>query len=221
VKSAIIISFVENPAHSPRLRTFAHAAVAQGAYLIGADSGGEVALAWGLTPQLALGDFDSISPDALERLKTLPGIEVRIAPSHKDETDLELALLAAYEAGCRAITIVGGLGGRLDHTLGNLYLLADPRLRDARLSILGENERVYFLHGGQTLTLHGQPGEQVSLIPVSPVAAGVRTAGLFYPLNSEPLYIGPSRGISNQFVHTEASVSFDGGLLLVIHNFVE
>jgi thiamine pyrophosphokinase len=219
VRHVIIIAFVENPAYSPRLQAFAADAVAQGAYLIGADSGGEVALAWGLKPQLALGDFDSISPVALERLKTLPGVEVRVASVHKDETDLELALLAAYEAGCRDITIVGGLGGRLDHTLGNLYLLADPRLHDARLSLLGENERVYFLRGGQTLTLHGEPGEQVSLIPVSPVAAGVRTAGLYYPLNSEPLYIGPSRGISNQFVGTEASVSFDDGLLLVIHNF--
>lgn len=219
--SAVIIAYIEDISLQGRLRRHAKEAVAAGALLICADSGGEAALAWGLTPALVVGDMDSISPAALATLQALPGVEWRLVPAEKDETDLELALYTALEAGATAITILGGLGGRLDHTLGNLYLLAAPRLAETHtpVQLLGESEEVFLLRGGEELQLEGKPGELVSLIPLSSAAEGVRTQGLYYPLRSETLLLGPTRGISNQFTGQTATVAFDEGLLLVIHNF--
>ncbi|MDB5078474.1 MAG: Thiamine pyrophosphokinae [Chloroflexi bacterium] len=220
-RNAIIIGFIENLNRKAKLFDYARSAVADGALLICADGGGDVALAWELLPDLLVGDMDSISPVSLETFKNSPGVEVRIAPVEKDETDLELALLTAIERGSRDITILGGLGGRLDHTLGNIYLLAAAQLAQAgaKARMLGELEEVLVLRGGETLELKGQPNELVSLIPLTPVAQGIRTGGLYYPLKGEPLYIGPTRGISNQFTGTEATVSLEEGLLLVIHRF--
>lgn len=220
-QKALIIGFIDNLDRMTKLYAYARSAVESGVLLICADGGGDVALAWDFLPGLLVGDMDSISPVSLEILSRSPGVEVRVAPVEKDETDLELALLTALEQGARDITILGGLGGRLDHTLGNIYLLAAEQLvqAGAKARLLDELEEVTVLRGGEELTLKGQPGELVSLIPLTPVARGVRTGGLYYPLRSEPLYIGPTRGISNQFTGTTATVSFEEGLLLVIHRF--
>lgn len=220
MSEAVIVAFVERPATSERLKAYARHAQLRGAYLIGADSGGEVLLNWGLQPQLVLGDFDSINPVALSELNALPDVEVRVFPAEKDETDLELALLTAHdEFNCQELTVLGGLGGRLDHTLGNLYLLASTRFANCTVRLLGEQEEIYVLAGKKELTLTGLPAEQVSLIPLSAVASGIRTTGLHYPLRAEPLYLGPSRGISNKFIGQKATISLEAGVLLVIHNF--
>lgn len=218
---AVIIGFIENHDFSSHLYIFAKSAVENGAVLICADGGGEVALAWNLKPDLVVGDMDSITPVSLELLTHMEGVEVRIAPAEKDETDLELALLTALERGAKEITILGGLGGRLDHTLGNIYLLAAHQLvqAGAKARLLDEQEEVIVLRGGDTLKLRGKPGDLLSLIPLTPEARGVRTGELYYPLKSEPLFIGPTRGISNVFTGDTATVSFEEGLLLVIHRF--
>ncbi len=221
MSQAIIIAFVENIAASPRLRRYAETAVSQGALLVCADSGGEAALGWGLTPDWVVGDMDSIRPAARTALESIPTVTWRIVPPEKDETDLELALYTALEQGARNLTILGGLGGRLDHTLGNLYLLATPHFGEvgAKLRLLGEREEIFLLRGGEELQLTGQPGELVSLIPLSSEAKAVRTEGLYYPLRAESLFLGPSRGISNHLVGPTAKVTFEDGLLLVIHSF--
>ena len=220
-KKALIIGFIENKDRASRLYAYALTAVEDGALLVCADGGGDVALAWELRPAWLVGDMDSIALVSLETLQRTPGVEVLIAPVEKDETDLELALLTALEQGARDITILGGLGGRLDHTLGNIYLLAAPQLAQAGATarLMDELEEVMVLQGGEVLELKGQPGELVSLIPLTPVAQGIRTVGLYYPLRGEPLYIGPTRGISNKFTGEIATVAFEEGLLLVIHRF--
>lgn len=218
-QEAIIIAFVEDGREQGRLWRRAEEALANGALLICADGGGEVALAWNLHPDWLVGDMDSISPASLAALQALPGLQVRRVPVEKDETDLELALYTALEAGASTITILGGLGGRLDHTLGNIYLLAAPRLAGTEVRLLSEREEVRLLRGGETAHITGQPGELLSLVPLSAVAQGVRTLGLYYPLHSEALYLGPSRGISNVLVEATATISFDEGLLLLVHTF--
>ncbi|MGC8826157.1 MAG: thiamine diphosphokinase, partial [Anaerolineae bacterium] len=60
-------------------------------------------------------------------------------------------------------------------------------------------------------------GDIVSLLPLSPVVEGIVTSGLEYPLRGEPLYMGPSRGVSNVMLGPEASVTIASGWLLVVH----
>ncbi len=165
--------------------------------------------------------MDSLSPTSLAYYRNLPGLEIRLLPAEKDETDLEAAIYAALDFGPEKITIIGGLGGRIDHTLGNLYLLAAPRVRGSgvKVNILGENEAIWLLEGGGELLLEGKSGDLLSLIPFQGEAVGIKTHNLYYPLNNETLIPGLTRGISNIFTTSNPAVSLSKGLLLVIHTW--
>src|SRR6476659_7768215 len=109
--------------------------------VIAADGGARHALALGRGIDRWVGDGDSIAPADLERLAA-DGVRIDRAPVDKDETDAELALLAAIEADAGRITILGALGGtRLDHEIGNVWLLAHPALAGREVHLLGAGRR--------------------------------------------------------------------------------
>ena len=103
--------------------------------LIAADGGAAKVRAAGHKPDVVLGDFDSLAADARDQLEAL-GVELRVSARDKDESDMELCLLAALEAGVARISILGALGGvRPEHSIANLLLLADPRLDGIAIEI--------------------------------------------------------------------------------------
>ena len=183
------------------------------AFVIAADSGIEVATALGLRVDLAVGDFDSVDPAALTGVLA-SGAEAERHPAEKDATDLELALAAAVRRGARKVTVVGGAGGRLDHLLANALLLCSPSLADLEIELLPGGARLVAVHEHVTLT--GEPGELVSLLPIGGTARGVRTEGLRYPLAGEDLEPGTTRGVSNVLVERSATVTLEAGTLLAV-----
>ncbi len=182
--------------------------------VIAADSGIDQAHRLGLDVDVAIGDFDSVTAEGLDRAIS-DGAEVRRHPVAKDATDFELALDAAQGLGATEITVLGGEGGRLDHLIANALVMASPRFRSVALTALGSNgERIHVVR--TRLRLRGEPGEIVSLLAVNGPATGVRTDGLRFPLEGERLDPGSSRGVSNRMVATEAEVSLDSGVLLAV-----
>lgn len=167
-----------------------------------------------LAPHLLIGDLDSASLADVQ-WAAANGAEIRRYPRQKDETDLELALQAALQAGCRSILLAAALGGRLDQTLGNLFLLMRPELEGLDVRLDDGLEEVFLIR--QQTELHGQAGEIVSLLPLNGPALGVKTRDLRYPLNEETLYPDKTRGISNVMTGGRAGVSLHSGLLLCIH----
>jgi thiamine pyrophosphokinase len=137
-------------------------------------------------------------------------------PTHKDETDLELALQYAASLESTEIVILGALGGRLDQTVANVMLLAMPSLRDRRVLIASGNEQSFLIPPGQPFDLYGNAGDVVSLIPFGGDAHGIRTEGLEYPLHDESLYFGPARGVSNVMLGERATVFVRAGRLLCV-----
>lgn len=190
-------------------------AAAPQATVIAADGGARVARVLGLPVHRLVGDLDSVDADEVAAL-VAQGAQVQRHPPEKDETDLELALKWAAAQGATWIRILGAVGGRLDQTLGNVYLLALPELagRDTRL-VAGRQE-AWLLADGTTV-VEGAPGDTVSLLPVSGPVRGVRTEQLYYPLRDETLTFGPARGISNVMQADRARVWAREGTLLVIH----
>ncbi len=166
------------------------------------------------TPALLIGDLDSVTPAQVERAQTA-GVEIRRHPPAKNETDLELALLAARELNCGEIMVVGALGGRLDQTLGNLSLLLLPQLEDCSVRFEDGVEEVFVIRG--SAEIHGAPDDTVSLLPLWGEVRGVTTTHLAYPLNHETLFPEHTRGISNEMTASTASVKIDSGRLLCIH----
>ncbi|MEX2292193.1 MAG: thiamine diphosphokinase [Acidimicrobiales bacterium] len=181
--------------------------------VVAADSGIDQALSVGLRVDVAVGDFDSVSPAALQAV-TAAGAIVESHPSAKDETDLELALDAAMARGARHISVLGGHGGRLDHFLGNALLLASPKYESADLVAEMGAARITVVR--REAVLSGAPCDLVTLLAGHGRVTGVTTDGLLYPLDDEDLLPGSTRGLSNEFVSTEAIVRVRGGVLLAV-----
>lgn len=183
-------------------------------YVICADGGAKHALMLGITPHLVVGDLDSIDENTYANLfGSITQFEKY--PSEKDESDLELALVKALDLNPEEIMIWGALGKRVDHFYANLMLLTLPLSRNIRTKLIDEEHEIYVIDKGTELK--GDIGDYLSLFPLSSQVSGIRTQGLKYPLKGETLKLGPTRGLSNEFTGNIAQVSFDDGLLLVIH----
>ena len=181
--------------------------------LIAADGGAKHCRALGLTPHVLIGDFDSLAPADLAALEAA-GTRVIRHPARKDQTDLELALDYALAEGANDIVILGALGGRWDQTFANLLLLALPALSSTRIRLLDGTQEISLLRGPGQLTLTGNAGDTVSLIPIGGDAHGITTSGLEYPLRDETLNFGSTRGISNVMLERQATISLTEGLLI-------
>ena len=184
-----------------------------GATVIAADGGVDRALALGLHIDVAIGDFDSITPEGLAAVEAA-GTHIETHPSEKDETDLELALDAAIALHPARIVVVGSSGGRLDHLLGSVLLLGLPRYAGAEIDAFLGTARIHIVRDSRTMV--GVPGELVSLLPLHGAAEGVTTRGLVYPLSGETLTAGSSRGISNLFAVEAAAVTLERGAIAVV-----
>ena len=187
-----------------------------GALVIGADSGVDFALALGLKVDVAVGDMDSVSPEGLRRAES-EGARVDRHPAEKDKTDLELALDSARDAGATDVLVVGIGGGRLDHFLANVLLLASTNWAPCRITAIGGAARLHVLRGGPpAAVLDAEVGELVTLLAVGGEATGITTSGLRYPLHREPLAAGTSRGVSNVVESTPVAIELEDGTLFAV-----
>lgn len=182
--------------------------------LIAADGGAHYLLAIGRMPHLLVGDLDSVDPDELAHMETA-GVTILRSPVAKDETDLELAIDAAIEAGADEVVLVGATGGRLDQTLANLLILAQ-REWGATLQILDGEQRALLLRGPTSQRIAGEPGALVSAIPLSAQVTGITYTGLAYPLHNHTLTLGSTRAVSNELAAPQVLVEVESGLLLLI-----
>ena len=180
-------------------------ALPAGATVIAADAGAEL----GLPVDLAVGDFDSVSEESFAGLA-----EIERHPAEKDATDLELALRAALRFEPERLLVVGSAGGRLDHLLGSLLLLADDAWAGVQVDAQLGDAAVHVVRGEREL--HGEVGELVSLFALHGAAHDVVTHGLVYPLRGETLEPGTSRGVSNVFAAPQARISVGSGVVLAI-----
>lgn len=181
--------------------------------VIGVDGGTRHIATFGLSPQIIIGDMDSLPSHVLNDYLTQGALIMRHRPE-KDETDFELSLDLAVGKGCSDIIVYGALGGRTDHMLANILApLAFLDKSDIRL-VHGLEEIRYIT--SRTL-VKGKIGDVLSLLPVSGDVTGVKTTGLRYPLQTETLTFGKSRGISNVLTGSKAMVTVASGTLLCIH----
>jgi thiamine pyrophosphokinase len=188
----------------------ARESIPAGARVIAADGGADHARTLGLEVELAIGDFDSVTPETLATL----GDRAERHPAEKDATDLELALQAALRWEPARILVVGGIEGRLDHLLGELLILGTDELAGVEVDAVLGDALVHVVR--EQRTLRGMEGELISLFALGGPATGIETAGLAYPLRGETLEPGSSRGISNVFTGAEAQISLESGLLLAV-----
>ncbi len=183
---------------------------ARGAFdaVIAVDGGFASLEAAGCVPDLALGDFDSLGfvPE---------DVPVKLFPAEKDASDMELALEEALTRGAGTVEVYGALGGRLDHTLANLLLLASFAERGLDVAVVGERERIALLVGPGELLIEAADEGIVSVFSLSDVATGVCEEGLKYGLDHVALTNRTSWGLSNELAGAAARISVESGTLAV------
>jgi thiamine pyrophosphokinase len=183
------------------------------ALVIAADGGVAEAERLGYRVDLLVGDLDSADPAVIARVEAARGT-IQRHPTDKDASDLELAMAAGVAAEVRRIVVVGGDAGRLDHLLGNAFLLGSALWAGVEIDAVLGVAIVHVIRDDRTFD--GRPGELVSLYAVGGPAEGVTTDGLRWPLDGDELLPGSTLGLSNEFVATTARVRLEHGVVLAI-----
>ena len=179
-----------------------------GAVIIAADGGLRHTEALGLTPDVILGDFDSLGyvPDAAQ-----------VFPVEKDDTDSMLAVRRGLRQGCRRFVIYGGLEGpRLDHTVANLQTLQFLADHGAEGYLIGKSIVTVVKNG--SIAFPAVEEGLISLFCMGADAKNVTIRGLQYTLEKGKLTAGFPLGVSNHFIGKESEISVESGSLLVIYD---
>ncbi len=175
--------------------------------VISADGGLVHTQSLGITPQIILGDFDSLGyvPE-----------NAQVFPAEKDDTDAMLAVRVGLEQGCKEFVLYGSLDGdRLDHTVANLQTLQFLANRGARGYLVGLKQIATVIQN-DSLTFEAGKEGYVSVFAFGGDATGVTVEGLHYGLENGCLTAGFPLGVSNRFVGEKAKISVENGSLLVI-----
>jgi thiamine pyrophosphokinase len=179
-----------------------------GDYVIAADRGFDSLLAFGVRPDMAVGDFDSLG-----RTPTHPNV-VQL-PVEKDDTDMMFALRKGLEKGYRRFVLLGGVGGRLEHTLANLQALGWLTTQGAQGFLAGEKTVATVLRNG-SITFPERMEGYLSVFCGSGEAQGVTLSGLRYTMENGALTSSYPLGVSNEFTGQRARVSVENGCLLLL-----
>ncbi|MDR9854113.1 thiamine diphosphokinase [Paenibacillus sp. VCA1] len=185
-------------------------------FVIGADKGALFLIRHGIKPDLAVGDFDSISPQELKHVRAESGNIIECDPVDKDLSDTELAFEMAARQEPDFILLIGGTGTRMDHTLANVQMLNWALQHQIQCAIMDRNN--YITLTGSTIEVLDRGFKYVSLLPMTPEVTGITLEGFQYPLEDATLKIGDSLGISNVLLGDRGRVSIASGLLLVIQS---
>lgn len=172
-----------------------------------------------IIPDYVIGDFDSLGENPAEASEATSEIisgKVVTLPCEKDTTDLYEAAEAGISRGCKSFFIYGGTGGRLDHTLANIQLLASLAEKGCEGVIFGEGYGITALKNGK-ITLSGKKGEYVSVFSLTDISEGVDLKGLKYELSDYTLRNTFPLGVSNEFTDKTAIISVRKGTLAVYY----
>jgi len=171
-------------------------------------------------PDVAVGDFDSVSAGTLAFFEGLGGIRFERHRPEKNQSDTELALAVAAESGAEDVLLMGVTGTRLDHMLSNVLLLKEGRDMGLRCTLLDAHNRLRLLAGRTVFRREDSPYSYISFLPLTARVEGITLRGFRYPLEGYSMELGAECGlcVSNEIRDREAVVDFSGGLLLAIES---
>lgn len=178
----------------------------------GVDAGVKGLLKAGIKVEKAYGDFDSVTAEELKLFKTKLSFD--IVPSIKDYTDSELALLSLAEAGTKAIDVYGALGGRKDHELVNIQLLAHEKLRMLDIRLLNDMNEITLLTAGRHTVNRDARKKYVSFIPLYDETL-LSLRGFKYEIQDRYVSIGSTLTVSNEFEKETADIQTDKDILMI------
>lgn len=187
----------------------------KGDLVIAADAGYLIAKEMGVTPDIVLGDFDTLGEENIPE-----GIECLRVPAEKNDTDTQLAVSVAIERGAGEIVIIGGLSGRIDHTLSTLAILEDLwERKEGRIyaTLTDGKNRVRFIRNSGTILPRSQY-RYFSLIAADETVKGITLDGCKYPLKNGRISRRHQWAVSNEIVGNCALIEIKRGGVWVIES---
>lgn len=185
-------------------------------YIICADGGANHSYKMGIIPDYIIGDLDSISSKIIDFYKS-KDVKFEKFPSKKDETDTEICIYLASKLNAKEIDFIGALGGRIDHMIANINLLYYVRSKGIFTRIISEKEDIYIAID-EEISINGDIGDTISVIPLNGDAKGVTLKQLEYPLNNYNMKFSVPLGISNVMLDKKCSIKVEQGSLIIIKN---
>lgn len=182
---------------------------------IGADRGALFLARENIYMQYAVGDFDSVSSEERQRIKQYSK-HFQHHPEEKNETDLELALIIAYQLKPENIYLFGVTGGRLDHGLANIQQLYTIRQKGIQGVIVDKQNRIEMFFPGTYEITKDKHYPYISFIPFSKKVEKLSLEGFYYPLKEATICWGSTRCISNELLENSGTFSFQEGIVLII-----
>lgn len=189
-------------------------AIRKNDFIIGVDRGAAWLLEHGVTPHVAIGDFDSVNQKELSRIKKLIK-HVEMYQAEKDFTDMELAVQYALKEKPGEVIIYGGSGTRADHTLGTFHLLEHFLRAGIAARLMDEHNEVCLVSGKQAVQKGGF--RYISILPFSE-SATISLSGFLYEVSRLPLTRSMTRGISNEFAKNQGTIDVHEGIVWVIQS---
>lgn len=169
-----------------------------------------------LSVDYIVGDFDTIEPEILTYYKECHEVPIGEFNPVKDNTDTDIALELAMSWKPASIYIIGGIGSRLDHTLGNIHILKKALTANIKTYLINEQNRIYMIDGSVKIEKKHVFGNYISFLPFTEKIENLTLKGFKYPLENRTMVFGESLGISNEIIEETAEVIFDTGILVVI-----
>ena len=184
--------------------------------IICADGGLSVCHKLNLSPDYFIGDWDSVGKNEKPEVNRISGMEnVITLPAEKDMTDSEAAVDFAVRNGFDRITLLGGLGGRFDHTMGNIGILAKYCVKGVHIALLDGCNYVFMVSPG-CIRVPASEYKYLGVISHSEKTSGLTLRGVKYPLSDYILTNRTTLGVSNEITEKYADISFTSGMLLIV-----
>ncbi|GHU71541.1 thiamine pyrophosphokinase [Clostridia bacterium] len=186
-----------------------------GDMIIAADAGWKHLATLGWTADTLIGDFDSAEPPP-DSIRSSLCKSIVCLPAEKDDTDMAAAIQLGLDAGCGVFYLLGGTGGRLDHTLANIQCLASLAELGRQAYLADGDATLTAIAGGSSLIFPAGARGTVSVFAHSNQAEGVTLEGFKYTLVKGALANTRALGVSNEFLGARASIHSDDGTLIVV-----
>lgn len=185
--------------------------------LVAADHGLDFFRETGMCPDIAVGDFDSLSEEGRKWLEEVEGLEVIRLKPEKDDSDTQSAAKLVMERGAKYIVFLGCTGTRLDHVMANLGLLLYCKKQGVKAVLVDENNYISLVDTGTVLKKAEQFGKYVSFFPLGGDVKGLTLQGFKYPLRGFHLKTSDAGlTVSNEIEAEEACVTYEDGELLML-----
>lgn len=189
-------------------------------FVVAVDGGLEHLKPLGILPNAVVGDFDTVNQEVFLEYHKLKEVTWEIHRPEKDETDTELAIEMAISMGAESITILGGTGGRIDHMLANIHLLAGCLDRGIFACMVDRQNKLYLLDRETTFWRKDLHGNYLSFIPLTEEVRGITLTGFRYPLTKKNISIGREAGlcVSNELAAESGTIALDYGCLICVES---